>query len=183
MQLREVLKGDEELGVGGRAVGGEGTVGRSESCDRGAVTGRGCPKIHDGFDRFVLVEVVGRLIGVVARLENGSGCGRLRLTPFLVCRGKKFLEAVPGLDVRWLVSPYLEVVVKKTSLKHELESDSNDLGWGVGHVPCGGVVNRIFDLINQGLDRLIAVVGSTEPLVVVLESGDGNVIVGRIEMI
>ena len=32
MQLCEVLQGDEELGLGGRAVGGEGAVGRSESC-------------------------------------------------------------------------------------------------------------------------------------------------------
>ena len=31
MQLREVLQGDEELGVGGRAVGGEGAFGCSES--------------------------------------------------------------------------------------------------------------------------------------------------------
>ena len=84
---------------------------------------------------------------------------------------RKLLETGPGLDVRWLASPYLAVAIKKTSLKHELESDSDDLGWGVGRVPCGGVVNRIFDLINKGLKRLIAVVGSTEPLVVVLESG------------
>ena len=98
-------------------------------------------------------------------------------------RGEKFLEAGPGLDVRWLASPYLAVVVKKTSLKHELEIDSDDLGWGVGRVPCGGVVNSIFDLIDQGLERLIAVVGSTEPLIVVLESGGVNVSLGSIYMI
>ena len=66
MQLREVLQGDEELGVGGRSVGGEGSVGRSESCYRGAITSCGRREIRDGFDRFVLVDVVGRLIGVVA---------------------------------------------------------------------------------------------------------------------
>ena len=32
MQLRKVLQGNEELGVGRRAVGGEGAVGCSESC-------------------------------------------------------------------------------------------------------------------------------------------------------
>ena len=57
------------------------------------------------FQGFVLVDVVGRLIGVVARPENGAGCGRLQLTPFLVGRGKKFIEVGPGLDVRWLASP------------------------------------------------------------------------------
>ena len=82
-------------------------------------------------------------------------------------RGEKILEAGPCLDVRWLASPYLSVVVKNSSLKHELESDSDDLGWGVWRFPCGSVVNSIFDLIDQGLKRLIAVVGSTEPLVVV----------------
>ena len=66
MQLRKVLQGDEELGVGGRSVGGEGAVGCSESCYRGAITGRGRCEIRDGFDRFVLVGVVSRRIGVVA---------------------------------------------------------------------------------------------------------------------
>ena len=105
MQLREVLQGDEELGVGECAVSGEGDVGLSESCYRGAITGRGCRKICNGFDGFVLVGAVSRLIGVVAQLENGAVCGRLRLTPFLVGRGEKFLEAGPGIDVRWLASP------------------------------------------------------------------------------
>ena len=58
MQLREVLQGDEDLVVGGRAVGSEGAVGRSESCYRGAITGRGRREIRDGFDRLVLVGVV-----------------------------------------------------------------------------------------------------------------------------
>ena len=77
MQLHKVLQGDEELGVGGRAVDGEGAVGCSESCYRGAITGCGCREIRDGFDRFVLVGVVIRRIGVVAGLENGACCGRL----------------------------------------------------------------------------------------------------------
>ena len=53
MQLREVLQGDEYLGVGGCAVGGEGATGRSQSCYRGAITDRGRWEIRDGFDRFV----------------------------------------------------------------------------------------------------------------------------------
>ena len=105
MQVREVLQGDDDLGVGGRAVGGECAVVHSESCYRGAITGRGRREIRDGFDRFVLLDVVGRLICVVAQLENGAGCGRLQLMPFLVGRGEKFLEVGPGLDVCWLASP------------------------------------------------------------------------------
>ena len=41
MQLHKVLQGDEEMGLGGRAVCGEGAVGCSGSCHRGAITGCG----------------------------------------------------------------------------------------------------------------------------------------------
>ena len=68
MKFSEVLQGDEELGVGVSAVYGEYAVGRSESCYRGAITGRGRREVRGGFNRFVLVCVVGGLIGVVARL-------------------------------------------------------------------------------------------------------------------
>ena len=51
IQLREVLQGDEDLGVGGRAVYGEGAVGCSESCYRGAITGCGRREVCDGFDQ------------------------------------------------------------------------------------------------------------------------------------
>ena len=42
MQLCKVLQGNEELGVGGSAVYGECTVGCSENCYLGAITGSGC---------------------------------------------------------------------------------------------------------------------------------------------
>ena len=183
MQLCEVLQGVEELGVGGRAVYGEGTVSHSESCYRGAINGCSRCEVRNGYDRFVLVDMVGRLIGIVTQLENGAGCGCLQLMPFLVGRGEKFLQVGPGIDVRWLALPYLSVVVKKTSLEHELKSNFNDLGWGIRHVSCGGVVNRIFDLIDQGFERVTAVVGSTDLLVIVLECGGGNVSVCIIKMI
>ena len=63
---------------------------------------------------------------------------------------QKILEASPGLDVSWFAPPELAVVVKETGLENNLKSNSDDLGWGVGRVSGGGVVNRIFDLINQG---------------------------------
>ena len=47
MQLREVLQGNEEQGLDGRAVGGEGAVGCSESCYRGVITGRVRRNIHE----------------------------------------------------------------------------------------------------------------------------------------
>ena len=57
---------------------------------------------------------------MVARLEKGTECGFLRLPPFLVGSGNKFLEVHPGLDVLWLASPELTVVVKYTGLEHKL---------------------------------------------------------------
>ena len=68
-------------------------------------------------------------------------------------------------------------------MEHELKGNSDNLGRGVGRVSCGGVVNRIFDLIDQGFEGLIAVVGSTESLVIVLECGGGNVSICRIKMV
>ena len=53
-------------------------------------------------------------------------------------------------------------------MEYELKGKSDDLGRGVGRVSCGGVVNRIFDLINHGFEQLIAVVGNAESLVIVL---------------
>ena len=82
--------------------------------------------------------------------------------------GEEFLEVGPGLDVCWLASLELTVVVKETDLERGLKSNSDNLGWGVGRVSCRGVVNRIFDLIDQGFEQLIAVVGSAESLVIVL---------------
>ena len=112
--------------------------------------------------------MVSRLIGVVARLENGTGCGCLQLPPFLVGSGKKFLEVCAGLDVRLLASPELAVVVEETGLEHEMKYNSEDLHRCVRRDSGGGVFNRIFDLTNQGFERMIVVVGSLESLVILL---------------
>ena len=97
--------------------------------------------------------------------------------------GENFLEVGPGLDVRWLASPYLSVVIKETGYEHEMKGNYDDLGRGVGRVSCGDLVNLIFDLTDKGFERLIAVVGSAESLVIVLEPGGGNVTIFRIKMV
>ena len=112
--------------------------------------------------------LVGRLIGLVARLENGTGCSGLRLPPFLVGSGEKFLEACPGIDVCWLALPDLAVVVEEPGFLNELKGNSDELGRGVWSVFGGGVVNRIFYLINQGFEWLVSVLGSSESLVIFL---------------
>ena len=59
LKLEEVLKGNEELCVCGSSISGEFNIGRSEIFDQGAITGGGCRKIGDSFDRFVLIVVIG----------------------------------------------------------------------------------------------------------------------------
>ena len=97
--------------------------------------------------------------------------------------GEIFLEACPGLDILWLASPEIAVVDDEPVLEHELKGISENLGRGVGRVSGRGVVNCIFELINQGFGRLITVVGSSESLVIFLHCGGGNVSVCSVEMI
>ena len=59
LMLGEVLQGNEELCVCDSAVGGVCTIGRSESCDQGAITGSECCKVGDEFDRLILIAVLG----------------------------------------------------------------------------------------------------------------------------
>ena len=73
---------------------------------------------------------------------------------------EEFLEACSGLFVSRLATPEFSVVIEKSGLEQELESNCNDLGRGVGCVSGGVMVPRIFDLIDKDLERLIAVVGS-----------------------
>ena len=68
-------------------------------------------------------------------------------------------------------------------MEHELKGNSDDLGRGVGLVSYGGIVNRVFELIDQCFERLIAVVRSMDSIFVVLECGGGNVSVCRIKMV
>ena len=98
MKLGKVLKGNDELYVGGSAVGSEGTIGCSEICDRGTITGSGRHKVGNGFDRFIL-------IGVIDQLESGTGRGGLQLPTFLVGSCEELLEACPGLVVSWPAPP------------------------------------------------------------------------------
>ena len=75
------------------------------------------------------------------------------------------------------------VVIEDTSLKHELKGNSDNLGRSIRRVSGGGVDNRIFDLIDQVFEHLIAVAGSSESLIIVLQRGGGNVSICIIEMI
>ena len=82
--------------------------------------------------------------------------------------GKKSLEVGPCIDVRLLASTELAVVIKDTGLEHDLKRNSDNLGQGVGRVSCGGVVNHIFELTDQGFEHLIVAVGRLESRVIVL---------------
>ena len=127
LKLGKVLKGNEELCVGGSVVVGEGTIGCSDSCNQGAITGSGRCKVGNGFDRFILIDVI-------VRLESGTGRGGLRLPPFFVVSCKEFLEACPGLVIRCQAPPEFVVVIEDPGLEQELERNCDDLVRGVGRI-------------------------------------------------
>ena len=56
--------------MGFSVVGGEGTIGRSEICDQGAITGSCRCKVGEGFARLIL-------IGVIGQMEDGTVRGGL----------------------------------------------------------------------------------------------------------
>ena len=120
---------------------------------------------------------------MIGRLEDGTGRGGLRLLPFLVSSCEEFLEACSGLVVKSLAPPEFAVVIEESGLEQELERNCNDLGRGVGHVSGEGVVHHIFDLIDEGFERLIAVVWIPESCVVVLQGRGRNVCVGGVQMV
>ena len=59
LKLGKVLKGNVELCVCVIAVGGDCTIVRSESCNRGAITGSGYRKVGNGFGLLILIAVIG----------------------------------------------------------------------------------------------------------------------------
>ena len=116
------------------------------------ITGSGRHNVGDSFDRFFLIGVIGRLIGVIGRLEDGTGCGGLQLMLLFVGSCEEFLEACPDLVVTWMTPPYFVVVIEEPGLEQELVGNCDDLGRGIGRVSGGGVVHRIFNLINKGFE-------------------------------
>ena len=119
---------------------------------------------------------------MIGQLEDGTGRGGLLLTPFLLGSCEKFLEACPGLVVSWLAPTEFAVVIEETGLVQVLESNFDDLVRGVWSFSGGGVVDHFFDLINKGIERLIAVIGSPESRVVFLQIRGVNVCIGGIKL-
>ena len=105
---------------------------------------------------------------MIRGLEDGTGRGGLRLPPFLVGGCKEFLEACPGLVLIWMAPTEFAVAIEESGLEQDLEGNYDDLVRDVGCVSSGGSVHRIFDLIDKGFKRFIAVIGSPEFRVVVL---------------
>ena len=113
--------------MGGIAVDNEGTIGRSEGFNQGAITSSGRCKVGNGFDHLIL-------IGVIGRLESGTSRGGLQLPSFLVGSCEEFLEACPGLVVSWLVPPEFSAAVEEPGLEQDLERNFDKLGKGVGSI-------------------------------------------------
>ena len=72
---------------------------------------------------------------------------------------EELVEACSSLVVSSLAPQEFSVVIEKSDLEQDLERNFDDMGKGVGCVSGGGVVHRIFDLIDESFKSLIALVG------------------------
>ena len=93
------LEGHNKFCVGRSNFSGEGAVCCSESCDRSVITSHSGDKVGDGVHRFLLVNVICRLVfvlvKVISRLEPGASGSDQRFAPFLVISRKEGFKVRP----------------------------------------------------------------------------------------
>ena len=89
-------------------------------------------------------------------------------------QGEVCLEICPILVGVVLALPGFATVQEHAGCEEELKGGGDDLGGGLGSISGGGIVEGVFDLVEEAFDRLIGIVGSLEGGIVVLEVGCGN---------
>ena len=146
------MQGCEQFGIGGGESSRESSVGRSERCHRGAITGSGRVQVGSDVNSVLL-------IGVISGLKSCDGFGYRRIAPFLIGPGEEGFKARPVLESRGLALPDFTVVEKQPCLKNELESDAYDLLRRVGPVAGFRIFDGSFYLIDDCFDGVVGVVG------------------------
>ena len=93
-------------------------------------------------------------------------------------QGEVCLEIVPSLFGVVLALPGFSIVQEHAGCEEDLKGGSDNLGRGIGSISGGGIVEGVFDLVEEAFDRLIGIVGGLEGDVVVLEisCGDASVL-------
>ena len=86
-------------------------------------------------------------------------------------QGEVRLEICPILVVVRLALPGFAIFQEHASCEEELKGSSNDLGGVIGSIAGGGIVEGIFELVEEAFDWLIGIVGGLESNVLVLEVG------------
>ena len=95
-----------------------------------------------------------------------------------MCQGEVCLEIGPSLVGVVLALPGFSIVQEHAGCEEELKGGGDDLGGGLGSIDGSGIVEGVFDLVEEAFDRLIGIVGGLEGDVVVLEvsCGDASVL-------
>ena len=86
-------------------------------------------------------------------------------------QGEVRLEIVLSLVGVGLALPGFAIVQEHAGCKEELKGGSDYMGGGIGSIAGGGIVEVVFDLVEEAFYRLIGIVGGLESNVVVLEVG------------
>ena len=65
--------------------------------------------------------------------------------------------------------PVFAVVQEHAGCKEDLKGGGDDLGVGIGSIDGGGIVEGVFDLVEEAFDWLVGTVGGLDSDVVVME--------------
>ena len=76
--------------------------------------------------------------------------------------------------------PVFAVVQEHAGCKEDLKGGGDDLGVGIGSIDGGGIVEGVFDLVEEAFDWLIGIIGGLEGDVVVMEVSFGDVSILRV---
>ena len=98
-------------------------------------------------------------------------------------QGEVCLEIGPSLVGVVLVLPGFAIVQEHAGCEEELKGGGDNLGRGIGSISGGGIVEGVFDLVEEAFDRLIRIVGGLEGGVVFLEVGCGDASILGVYMI
>lgn len=160
----------DEFAVDGGEFMREGAVRAGEGGDGVTIVGSRSGEVGDGVDGVLAVNgIVGvDALGRIRRLVAGGGGGGFGLPKITMTKREIAFEICPGFVIVELSLPDFTVIQKKTSGEDELVGSGDDLFGRIGGVPGGREIDGVFNLIEEGFDGEVGVVGGFEGDIVIL---------------
>ena len=90
---------------------------------------------------------------------------------FAMGQGEVRLEIGPSLVNIGLALPDFAILQGHAGCEEKLRGGGDDLGGGIGSIAGGGIVEGVFDLVEEAFDWLVGTVGGLDSDVVVMEVG------------